>query len=167
VRARGAAAAWIALALAALASGAAAEEPLAVGDALAPFELDDQHGESRRVDESVRAIVLSRDMQAGDVVEAALAEDGAEWLARHHAVYMADISRMPKLVTRMFALPGLRRRRYPMLLDMEGELSARFPSAEGRPTVLRLDAGVITSIQYADSAEALRAAVEDDASAAE
>ena len=51
---------------------AADAEPYGVGDVVEPFELEDQHGVSHRVDETVALILFSRDMDGGDLLKEAL-----------------------------------------------------------------------------------------------
>ena len=124
---------WIPLLLLAAPAGA---EPLAVGDRLEPFSLEDQHGAEHRIDASVSVILLSRDMKGGDVLERALEGTTAEMLSERKAVYVADISGMPRLVARLFALPSMRKRPYPMLLDRDGSRTRHLPSVEARATLI-------------------------------
>ena len=72
---------------------------------------------------------------------------------------MADISRMPSLVAKLFALPAMRKRPYRMLLDRDGTATADFPARAGEVTLLRLHDGTIERVDYAASAAALRAAL--------
>jgi hypothetical protein len=156
----------LALAIAcALAAGSAAA-PLGEGDALEPFSLEDQHGVVRPVGADVRLVLISRDMGGGALLKEALEDAGADeaWLADRKAVYVADISRMPGLIARLFAIPRLRGRGYPVLLDREGTVTARLPTADERASVIRLDALRIASVVHAESADAVRAAI--DAAAA-
>jgi hypothetical protein len=148
---------WLAAAL--LLAGATRAEPWAVGDALPPLALVDQHGAALEVDASVRVLIFSREMEGGGIVKEALATGGADFLAAHRAVYVADVSRMPGLVRTLFALPAMRRRDYRIALDEQGDATRDFPSVEGTPTVLALDAGRITSIANPESVDALRSAV--------
>jgi len=136
------AAAALALAVGVSAPGAA-QGPTGVPAALARFTLSDQHGELRAVDASVRILLLSRDMDSGAVVREALERHGdgaAAFLAARGAVYVADVSRMPGLVRSLIALPRMRGRPYPVLLDEQGTATAALPAQEGRATVLRLEA---------------------------
>jgi hypothetical protein len=147
------------LALALLLSAAARAEPYAVGSTLEPLEFADQHDQIRTVDALLRALLFTRDMQAGDVLKQALAEDGAAQLERAGAVYVADVSGMPALVLRMFALPKLRQRPYPILLDRDGSQTARLPSQSGKVSLLVLDALRVKEIRYLASPEEIRAAL--------
>src|SRR5262249_39226163 len=127
---------------------AAAAEPYAVGAQIAPLELADPHDQPHRVDASGRALLLARDMQAGDIVKQALAADGAALLGAAHAAYVADVSGMPALVLRLFALRKLRERPYPVLLDRDGSQTARFPVQTGKVGLFVLDALRVKEIRY-------------------
>lgn len=142
-----------------LAAGAAGAEPLGVGDRLEPFTLDDQHGEAHVVDARVHALLLARDMKGGEVAKQALADDGAELLAKADAVYVADVSGMPAVIRRLFALPSLRRRGYPILLDPEGQITRDLPGAENRACLVRLRELTVVEVTQFESSEALREAL--------
>jgi hypothetical protein len=145
-----------------LALPAAAQGPTIVPDRLAGFELPDQHGVSHRVDAAVRVLLLSRDMDGGAVVRGALEAKGAEagaFLAGLGAVYVADVSRMPGIVRRLFALPRMRSRPYPVLLDTTGEATAALPAEPGRASVLWLEDLRPVRVETFGAPEALLAAL--------
>ncbi len=122
--------------------------PYAVGEVIPPIPLENQHGEPGAVDESTRVVLFSRDMEGGDLLKEALAEVAAETLAGRGAVYVSDISGMPTFVARMMAVPAMRRRPYDMLLDREGDVTARLPDAEGEATLIHLDALRVVRIEH-------------------
>jgi hypothetical protein len=128
-------------------------EAYVVGDRMEPFSLEDQHGAEHRVDGSVRIVLFSRDMEGGDLIRQALAETQPELLDRQRAVYVADISGMPRLIAKMFALPKMRKRPYPMLLDRDGIATARLPDVDERATLLFCkDLRIIRVLHLADAA---------------
>jgi len=131
-------------------------EPFSVGDRIEPFSLEDQHGVRHSVDESTAVILFSRDMDGGKLLKEAFAEDESDPLEGLGAAYVADISGMPKLVAKLFALPSMRRRPYSMLLDRDGTTTARLPDVEGRATLLFLDRLEIERIEHVGSVEAIR-----------
>jgi len=141
-----------------LANGAAAA-PYAVGDTMEPLSLEDQHDDKRSLDGSVQVVLFSRDMDGGDLLEDALANTPKGFLDEKHALYVADIHGMPSFVARMFAIPSMRKRPYSMLLDREGEVTARFPSEEGKATLLFLDDLDIQRVFYAASPNQIREAL--------
>ena len=153
--------AW-ALALSAMlvAGSAAGAERYAVGDEIEPFTLEDQHGESRSVDASVKVILFSRDMDGGEFLKQGLADVAPEYLSGKQAVYVADISGMPGLIARLFAIPAMRDRPYSMLLDRDGETTARLPDEEGQATLIFLDQLTVQRILYVTEAPAVRRELE-------
>ncbi len=142
------------VALIAIATTARAE-PVRPDTTLAPLSLPDQHGETRAIDDSVRFVVFSRDMKAGDVVKATVEKAGPEVFERAGAVYVVDLSGMPALIRRMFAMPGLRRRPYRVLVDADGSKTADFPGGAGSPTVFVLDRLKVVRIALPTSAQEL------------
>jgi hypothetical protein len=134
---------------------AARAEPVRPDTTLAPLSLPDQHGETRAIDESVRFVVFSRDMKAGDVVKATVEKAGAEVFERAGAVYVVDLSGMPALIRRVFAMPGLRKRPYRVLVDSDGSKTANFPGGAGTPTVFVLDRLRVVRIALPTSPEEL------------
>jgi hypothetical protein len=119
-----------------------------VGSAISAFTLEDQHGADARVDERVKVLVLSRDMAAGDVVKKALEDKDQAWLDQRAAVYVADVSRMPGLITRMIALPRMRGRPYRVVVDRRGAVAGALPYEDGKATVLHLDGLRVTRVAH-------------------
>jgi hypothetical protein len=136
-------------------------ETYVVGSTLPELSLKDQHGEPHAIDEDVRGILFSRDMDGGGVLRKSLEEAGADLLKRTGSVYVADVSRMPGLVRRLFALPRLRRRGCPVLLDEDGSLTKDFPSAEGKGTLIELKGLRITRIRHFSAPEELEKALRE------
>jgi hypothetical protein len=143
----------------ACAGSVGATEPYKEGDRMAGVVLEDQHGTTGTIDGETRRVLFTRDMDAGDVVKAALAENGAVLLESGGTVYIADISGMPGLVRSLFALPKMRKRGYSMLLDVEGDATRRIPGESGSATLIDLDALEITGVRYVSDADELKAAL--------
>jgi len=137
--------------------GAARAETYAIGALVRPITLDDQHGAPGGVDEGTRLFLVTRDMGGGRVLKEALASTDQAWLDARRIVYVADVSGMPALVTRLFAVPGMRKRAYRVLLDRDGAATRDAPSGGDRVTVLRLDRLRVTEVVEAATAAELRA----------
>lgn len=143
-----------------LPAAAGLAEPYGVGSTVRSMTLADQHGKSAEVGPAVRLLLVSRDMDGGNVVKEALADRGPSVLEERGAVYVADISGMPAMVSRFIAVPRMRQRAYRVLLDRDGAATRDVPHVRGKPTLLVLDAGRITRIAHPASAEELRAELE-------
>ncbi len=133
--------------------------PLGVGDTLGAISLEDQFGEKRSVDDSVKGIFFTRDMDAGDAIKASLAKDGQSRLDDARSLYVADVSRMPALIRRMFAEPAMRKRGYAMLLDRSGEVTSDFPGEDGNVTLLTLESRRIAKIEFLAGESAVTSAL--------
>jgi hypothetical protein len=141
------------------ASIASAAEPIAPGVQLAELRLPDQHGQERVVGADAQLLLFSRDMKGGGVLRDWLEKDGAAVLDEHHAVYVADVSRMPGPIRAVIAKPRLRSRPYPVLLDETGTATASLPTSDGKASLIFLDHLRVTRIEQVDSVDALRAAL--------
>jgi hypothetical protein len=136
---------------------------LSVDSQLPRLELPDQNGALHALEPSLRAIVFSRDMGAGQVVKDAIEKAGPTLFERSRTVYVVDLAGMSAFVRRWFALPGLRRKPYRILVDEDGTRTADFPAVEGRPTVLLLDELRVARVEQPASADALLAILEPPA----
>jgi hypothetical protein len=143
-------------------AGATVTEPcpparkLTIGDALPTLDLRDQHGVEAPIDASTSLMLFTRDMDGGGLVKTALSEDGARTLTAARAVYVSDVSGMPFFVRSMFALPSIRKRAYPVRLDETGAATGCVPYRQGAVTMLTLESGKITAIDFATTIEALK-----------
>ncbi|HYC53521.1 MAG TPA: hypothetical protein VEL28_01080 [Candidatus Binatia bacterium] len=137
----------------------AAVAALKAGDALPVLTLPDQHGVSTTVTLDTTTLVFTRDMDGGGFVKEVLAEGGTEKLAAARAVYIADVSGMPGFVRRTFALPSMRKRPYPMLIDETGAATKMLPSEEGKATILRVSDGKVSDVKLAASTDEVAAAL--------
>ena len=129
---------------------------LAVGDVVERFELKDQFDALHAVDATVRVVLFSRDMDGGDLLKQAVAALPEGFLDDRRARYISDISGMPRLIAKLFALPKLRKRPYPLLLDRNGDATAWIPDVEGSGTLVFLDALRITHVAHHASVSAIR-----------
>ncbi|MET3514044.1 hypothetical protein ABIC63_001815 [Pseudacidovorax sp. 1753] len=143
------------LAVALLPGAGAAESELAVGSALPPLSVNDQFDRPVVVDASTRLVLFAADKAAGDVATEAL-KAHPEVLAQQRLVYLADISGMPAVITRMFALPKLRDLPFPVGLVRDAQVTAALPRKAGTLTLLVLDQGTVRGIEFLRDADAVR-----------
>jgi hypothetical protein len=124
-----------------------ASKPFQIGDAIGTFSLANQFDKKQTIDASVRTILVSFQKDTGANVNAFLTQQKADFLSQHHAVFIANISGMPMIITKMFALPKMRNYEHSILLIYD-ENDQRFESQEGKTTVYKLDKGVIQHIDF-------------------
>ncbi|WP_323613115.1 FAD/FMN-containing dehydrogenase [Pseudomonas putida] len=133
---------------------------LQTGEKLAPWTLLDQHDQPYTLDASTHVLLVARDMDGAKLVKAALAEQPKGYLESRDAVFVADIQRMPALISKLFAIPAMRDYNYRVMLDREGQVASRYPGQEGKVLWLQLEQGALVSLQEFADAKALKAALE-------
>lgn len=141
---------------------AVADTSIRAGMALPRLALTDQHGKPGGVDETTRIVLFASDRESGKLAHAALEPMGGAALAAAGAVYIADISPMPNIITRTLALPKMRKYSYTVLLGREAADTAALPRRPDQVTLLRASAGTITAVEFIGSSDALSRALAQD-----
>lgn len=148
---------WMLL-LAWLLSGMAmAIEP---GERLAPWTLLDQFDQPYSLDGNLQVLLVARDMEGAKLVKAALQGRPQGYLEQRHALFLADISRMPGPIANLFAVPAMRDYHYRVLLDRESRVAPRYPGDAGAVLWLDLRDGRLQAQRSFTDATALAAALE-------
>jgi hypothetical protein len=133
---------------------------LEVGERLAPWTLLDQFDQAFTLDNRTQTLLVARSMEAAKLVDAALQDQPKGYLEARHAVFVADIQRMPRLIAKMFAVPAMRDYAYRVMLDRDGRVAPRYPGAVDKVLWLQLkDGQLVAQHEYATAAQ-LRAALE-------
>ncbi|MCV6615346.1 MAG: hypothetical protein OIF35_10235, partial [Cellvibrionaceae bacterium] len=73
------------------------------GDTFPALSLEDQFGTKHTVGPSDRLVIIAFDMDASEPFAEFLNQQGKTFLADNHSRYIADISGMPGLISKMFA----------------------------------------------------------------
>jgi len=134
-----------------------AADQVAVGDKLPTLTLHDQHDQPMAISADTRLVLFAFEKPAADLLTAYLEAQPDDFLERNAAVYLMDISGMPKMITQMFALPKMRKRPYRILLADKPETLAFVPRHQNQVTVISLDKGRVESLEFVDDESGLRA----------
>ncbi|MNP19858.1 hypothetical protein D3C76_1124070 [compost metagenome] len=125
------------------------------------WTLLDQFDKPYTLNDELRILLITRDMAGAGLVKEALAGRPQGYLEARHALFVADVSRMPAMVSKLFAVPAMRDYTYRVLLDREPRVVNRYPQVPERKVLwLQLDRGRLVSSQAFDSAAQLRGALE-------
>ncbi|OWQ34194.1 FAD/FMN-containing dehydrogenase [Pseudomonas sp. DrBHI1] len=130
------------------------------GETLAPWTLLDQYDQPYSLGADTRILLVARDMDGAKLVKAALAEQPKGYLEARGAVFVADIQRMPALISKLFAIPVMRDYSYRVLLDREGRVASRYAGEQGKVLWLSLDNGVLVGQKSYTAADDLKAALD-------
>lgn len=138
-------------------------QALELGERLAPWTLLDQHEQAYSLNEQTRILLVARSMDAARLVKAALKDRPQGYLEARQAVFVADISGMPSLIARMFAIPSMREYSYRVLLDPEARVAPRYPGDRDKVLWLDLRQERLQGRREFASADELAAALEQEA----
>lgn len=122
-------------------------QELSINDKLNNFSLANQFDEKKTIDSRINTIIVSFEKDTGKEVNEFLEQKTSDFLREHHAVFIANISGMPMIITKMFALPKMKNYKHEILLIYD-ENDDRFKAQEGMSTLYRLEDGVIKSIEF-------------------
>ena len=133
------------------------------GERLASWTLLDQHDVPYTLNDETHILLVARDMDGAKLVNAALEGKPKGYLDERHAVFLADISRMPSVIATLFAIPKMRDYNYRILLDRDARIAPRYQAGEGQVLWLQLDGLQIVAQQVFTRADDLRQALERQA----
>lgn len=103
-----------------------------------------------------KIVLFSYDMGGSDAIKAALDELKVKDLSAKNWVYVADISNMPALISKMFAMPKMKKYPYAVALDKEGDLTKDWQRKADNAAVLILQNGSVQSVEYFANEKTLR-----------
>lgn len=127
-------------------------------DKLRVFVLPDQFGAYHTVDRHTETIIISLEKDTGKDMNAYLASKNPNFLKENNAVFIANISNMPALITRMFAMPKFKEFKHSILL-LNNEDDDRFSAQDGKITIYKLENSVVKEIYYINSAKEIEKAL--------
>ena len=151
---------WMLLGLVLLATLVQAVE---TGERLAPWTLSDQFDKPYTLDDGLRVLLVARSMEGAKLLGAALEGRPKGYLEARHALFVADISRMPSLIGKLFAIPAMRDYSYRVLLDRDAKVVPQYAAPEQGVLWLQLENGVLRERRVFSDAAGLRAALEQAA----
>lgn len=149
----------LAIALSLGLSATALASPVQSGQPLPALQLKDQHDQDWRIAADTKLVVFAAGRKASNLALAVLAPQPKGFLAARHAVYLADMSKMPGFITRTFALPSLRQQKFEVGVSLDEKTLADWPRQEDAVTLIRLDGGRVVSHEYATTEAQLKAAL--------
>lgn len=119
---------------------------------LQTFTLPDQFEKAHTIDKNTHTIIVSFEKSTGADMNAFLAKHEPDFLQKHHAVFVANISQMPSLITKWFAMPKMKKYKHTILI-INDEDNHQFLYKEDKITVYTFNNGMLSSIDYVDSAK--------------
>ena len=120
---------------------------LKLGQSITPFSLPDQFDKVHQVNsKDYKILIIAFEKDIAVMMNDYLKEQGDTFLDEHQALFISDIHEMPSFVTKMFAMPKMRKYKYPLLLIYDE--SNIFPKQEESLTILKTKDNEIVEINF-------------------
>lgn len=129
---------------------AAALQPGAVFPSI---DLKDQHDKPVAIAPETKLVFFASEMGGSRLMTKTLDALPPATLKDRNAVYIADITGMPAIFTTIVAMPRLQKAAYPVALIRDARQGASLPRKPGAVTVLKVDAGKISSVEFAKDSQ--------------
>lgn len=112
------------------------------------YEYKTPYDKKIKVEKNTKLILISFEKDVSAMVNEYLATKEKWFLTNRDAVFISDINKMPSIITKMFALPKLKKYKHPMYLHYEDEFEKIIPKKDEAVTLIRLKEGKVESISY-------------------
>lgn len=130
--------------------------PLAVDSVVDNLKIKDQNEVEKVIDTNVKTILFASDKSTSDMLRDYLLplSEKENILEKNSAVYVADISGMPSLISKFIALPKMKKYPFSILL-LDDSNKENFVKEDGKIIVYSVVDGKITNIEKISSKEEL------------
>jgi len=120
-----------------------------VGDTFPVFHLEDQFGSHMSVPlRGKKLLWLSFEKEVSSEIKTFLDTKPKGYMTKHNIMYISDISPMPYLITKFFALPKMKKFDFKIALIDEDNVADVIPRKEGKVTRITLRNYTITKIDF-------------------
>ncbi|WP_072679361.1 hypothetical protein [Arcobacter sp. LA11] len=127
---------------------------LNIGDATPAFEIKDQFEKKHKIASDAKTILVAADKGTSEILRDYFLAKDAKFLTSNKAYYVADISGMPSLIAKFFALPKMKKYPFSVLL-VDEEQTKSFTKKEENITIYTVKNGKISDIRYVKDAAGL------------
>ncbi|WP_413581119.1 hypothetical protein [Bdellovibrio sp. HCB288] len=122
---------------------------------MSAFKILNQFEEPAELSTTTQWILFSSDMDAAKILTEYLNANPGK-LDPAKTLVIADISKMPGLVSKMFAIPKMRKYNYKLALDRTGEATQDWPREKGQIIVMKVAELKVESIERLNSKESIK-----------
>ena len=124
------------------------------------FEYENPNGVRLKIPKETKLFIVSFEKDTGVFVNDYQKIKNPDYLDKNSAVFIADINKMPSIITKMFALPKLRKYKHPIYINYDENFEKVVPSKEDMTTLIFVKESKIQKISYISEQKELKAAIE-------
>ncbi|MBW6488822.1 hypothetical protein [Sulfurimonas sp.] len=124
------------------------------------FKYETPTGREMKIPKKTKLVIVSFEKDTGALVNDYLDTQNPFYLPKNNSVFIADINKMPSVITNMFALPKLQKYKHLIYLHYGDKFQNIVPSKEQKITLLRVEDSKIKEISFISTQQELKAAIE-------
>ena len=137
-------------------SVAASRAEVVVGQPFPPYALADAFGVTNALATNTRVVIVASEKGISGKVHDWLMSKEKGFLEAHRAEYVSDITPMPDIITKMFALPKMKKYPYRILLADDPSFAKIYPHQPDKIAAFVLDdSQKVVSIHFLGKADEL------------
>jgi hypothetical protein len=133
------------------------DSPLSI---LESFKYETPQGRQMKIPNKTKLVIVAFEKDTGALVNEYLNTQSPFYLPKNNTIFIADINKMPAIVTNMFALPKLQKYKHLIYLHYSDKLQDAVPNKEQKITLLRVEDSKIKEISYISTVLELKTAIE-------
>lgn len=133
-----------------------------VGKELAGFSFKNQFDKEVKLDGKVKKIIFVFTKPTGHLVREYLKKQPKNYLESRETLFIADISGMPSIIAKMFAIPDMKKSSYSILLIREKDNAKMFRNEQHKDAVMiiSLDNKIVKNVNFVTNEKDLKAEIE-------
>jgi hypothetical protein len=133
-------------------------KPLDINDTLPTITLEDQFGETHTIDKNISKIIITFDKKSSVLANKfiSMRKDSSHYLDTKNMAFIANISAMPSLITKLFAMPKMKKYKHKILL-IDDDDNDMFLSQKKHISIYELENSKIKNIIYIKGIQELNA----------
>lgn len=124
------------------------------------FKYETPQGRQMKIPNKTKLVIVAFEKDTGALVNEYLDKQSPFYLPKNNSIFIADINKMPSIVTSMFALPKLQKYKHLIYLHYSDKLQEAVPNKEQKITLLRFENSKIKEISYISTVLELKTAIE-------
>jgi len=137
------------------------EPKIVLGKSLESLALNDQFEKPQTLNAGTQKVIFAFSKDMGHMSNEFFDKQDPDYLAKHSAVFVADVSGAPSVIRSMFIMPGLKDFKHTVLVieDKTVAASYRIEAHKEEIMIVELNNFVVENISYVSSEEALSKAL--------
>ncbi|OCL84799.1 hypothetical protein [Arcobacter porcinus] len=130
--------------------------PLTIDSNIDGIKIKDQFEKEHILDTNIKTVLFASDKGTSDIIKDYLLSisEKENILDRNSAVYVADISGMPSIISKFIALPKMKKYPFPILL-LDDSNKSNFTKEDGKIIVYSILDGKVSNIEKISTKEEL------------